>query len=53
MTYWKIFWEIALLVAGTSFAGITAIVAIRGYIDLHAMIAQLGQRAKKTGSSCS
>jgi len=47
MTYWKIFWEIALVVAGTSFAVITAIVAVRGYIDLHAMITQLAQRSKK------
>jgi hypothetical protein len=46
MTYWKIFWEVSLLVAGTSFAGITAIVAVRGYIDLRAMITQLAQRAK-------
>jgi hypothetical protein len=46
MTYWKIFWEVSLVVAGTSFACITAIVTARGYVDLRAMIAQLAQRGK-------
>jgi hypothetical protein len=46
MTGWKIFWEIALIVAGTSFAGITAIVAVRGCVALKQMIGQLAGAAR-------
>ena len=47
MNAWKIFWEACLLVAGTTFAGITVIVAVRGFADLREMFANLS-RQKKT-----
>jgi hypothetical protein len=49
MNAWKIFWEICLIVAGAMFAGITVIVAVRGFADLRAMFASLS-RQKTTDS---
>ncbi len=48
MTYWRLFWTAALLLAGSSFAAITLIVTVRGYRDLLSMFsglrAQQGER---------
>jgi hypothetical protein len=41
MNYWEIFWTVALIVAGVSFAAITAIVTVRGYQDLRQMFIDL------------
>ena len=41
MKYWQEFWTAALIVAGVSFAGITAIVSVRGYQDLRQMFINL------------
>ena len=41
MRVWEAFWAISLLVAGASFALITAIVAIKGFQDLRAMFQRL------------
>jgi len=41
MSFWMWFWTINFAVAGTAFAVIAAIVAIRGVADLRAMLAAL------------
>lgn len=41
MNFWKIFWTGALVIAGCSFAVITAIVSVRGYRDLMQMFRRL------------
>ncbi len=50
MNAWKIFWELCLIVAGVTFAGITVIVAVRGFADLREMFASLS-RQKKTDAA--
>jgi len=45
MRAWQIFWAAALLIAGASFAGITAVVAVRGFQDLQLLFRHL--RARK------
>lgn len=48
MNYWQTFWTGALVVAGSSFAVITAIVTVRGYRDLMHMFRRLSaQRGKE------
>ncbi len=37
MKYWRIFWEMSLIVSGAAFAVITAIVTVRGFHDLRSM----------------
>ncbi|MFZ0819226.1 MAG: hypothetical protein WAM91_04100 [Candidatus Acidiferrales bacterium] len=46
MNAWKMFWEACLIVAGATFAGITAIVAVRGFADLREMFASLARQKK-------
>ncbi len=41
MYFWQIFWTIAVLVAGLSFAFVTVIVTLRGGRDLKDMFARL------------
>jgi hypothetical protein len=41
VNFWEIFWTAALVIAGCSFAVITAIVSVRGYRDLMQMFRQL------------
>jgi hypothetical protein len=41
MKYWQWFWTVSLLVAGTSFAGITVVVTLRGFADLREMLKRL------------
>ena len=41
MSLWMWFWTVNFIVAGTAFAVIAAIVAIRGVADLRAMLAAL------------
>ena len=41
MNFWMIFWTGALVIAGCSFAVITAIVSVRGYRDLMQMFRRL------------
>lgn len=41
MKYWQVFWMASLLVAGASFAGITAVVTVRGFRDLSDMFSRL------------
>ena len=41
MNYWMMFWTGALVVAGCSFAVITAIVSVCGYRDLIEMFRRL------------
>jgi len=44
MKAWEAFWGVALLIAGASFAGITAVVAIRGFNDLRILFRHLLER---------
>jgi hypothetical protein len=44
MNAWKTFWEACLIVAGATFAGITVIVAVRGFSDLREMFASLARQ---------
>ena len=48
MIFWLSFWTVALLVAGVSFACITAIVTVRGFGDLREMFNRL--RREDTGA---
>jgi len=34
MNVWLLFWTVCLVVAGLSFASITLVVAVRGFLDL-------------------
>jgi sensor domain CHASE-containing protein len=44
MSYWQIFWTIWLVIAGVSFAVITAIVTVKGYEDLRVMFSRLTEQ---------
>lgn len=44
MRAWEIFWAVALLLAGASFAGISLVVAVRGFHDLRVLFRLLSQR---------
>ena len=46
MRAWEIFWAAALCIAGGSFAGITLVVAMRGFNDLRVLFRQLSQPPK-------
>ena len=43
MRFWQHFWAVWLVVAGLSFAVITAIVSIKGYQDLRSMLRGLAR----------
>jgi hypothetical protein len=45
MDAWKLFWTAALLVAGSGFALITLVVAVKGVQDLRAMLRGLQKNA--------
>jgi len=47
MNYWLVFWTGALVVAGFSFAFITAIVTVKGYSDLIQMFRRLTAHGKE------
>jgi hypothetical protein len=44
MRGWQIFWSVCLLVAGSSFAFITVVVAIRGFQDLRNLFRRLHEQ---------
>ncbi len=44
MKYWQWFWTVSLVIAGTSFAAITAVVTLRGFADLREMLKRLLQQ---------
>jgi hypothetical protein len=44
MAYWRFFWTVFLLVAGTSFAFITVVVTVKGLKDLREMFSHLRQQ---------
>lgn len=45
MKAWEYFWTASLVISAVAFAGITAIVSVRGFRDLRMMFAKLrGQR---------
>ncbi|HYL85674.1 MAG TPA: hypothetical protein VE263_15690 [Candidatus Angelobacter sp.] len=44
MKAWEMFWVAALWISGVSFAGITLVVAIRGFHDLRVLFRHLSQR---------
>ena len=44
MNYWLIFWTASLVIAGVSFAVITAIVMGKGYKDLRLMFRRLAEQ---------
>lgn len=44
MNYWQIFWTVWLVIAGVSFAAITAIVTVKGYEDLRTMFSRLTEQ---------
>lgn len=44
MRAWQYFWAASLLIAGLSFAGITVVVAVRGFHDLRVLFRHLRQR---------
>jgi len=48
MRVWQIFWAAALLIAGASFAGITVVVAVRGFHDLRLLFRHLRARKDET-----
>lgn len=48
MNGWLTFWMVWLIFAGAAFAGITVIVAIRGFYDLRAMFAGLSLTKDQT-----
>jgi hypothetical protein len=41
MRYWEIFWTVAALIAGTSFAFVTVVVTLKGGRDLRNMFTRL------------
>jgi UPF0716 family protein affecting phage T7 exclusion len=45
MNIWIGFWTVWLLLAGLAFAGITLIVAAKGFRDLRTMFTDLSKRA--------
>ena len=47
MAFWQMFWAVALLVAGVSFAFITIIVAIKGFKDLRVWFSSLNQQNRE------
>jgi hypothetical protein len=47
MNYWMMFWTGALVIAGCSFAVITAIVSVFGYRDLMQMFRRLTAQGGK------
>jgi hypothetical protein len=44
MRTWQYFWEASLLIAGVAFAGITVVVAFRGFHDLRVLFRHLRER---------
>ena len=44
MNYWLIFWTASLVIAGVSFAVITAIDLVKGYKDLRLMFSRLAEQ---------
>ena len=44
MRAWLFFWAASLLIAGVSFAGITIVVAFRGFHDLRELFRHLLER---------
>ncbi len=44
MNYWQIFWTVWLVIAGVSFAAITAVVTVKGYKDLRVMFSRLTEQ---------
>lgn len=44
MRGWELFWAVSLVIAGVAFAGITVVVAVRGFGDLREMFAHLRER---------
>jgi hypothetical protein len=47
MKAWLFFWTANLLIAGVSFAGITIVVAIRGFHDLRELFRNLLERKEE------
>ena len=41
MKFWQLFWEVSLIVSGTAFAFITAVVTIKGFRDIRNMFQAL------------
>jgi hypothetical protein len=44
MNGWAFFWTISLILAGSSFAMITALVTVRGWRDLREMLSDLSKQ---------
>ncbi|HXZ19981.1 MAG TPA: hypothetical protein VEG63_08525 [Candidatus Acidoferrales bacterium] len=44
MRAWELFWAAGLVISGAAFAGITVVVAVRGFSDLRDMFAHLRER---------
>jgi hypothetical protein len=47
MHIWQLFWALALIVAGVSFAFITVIVTIKGFQDLRVWFRSLNQQNRE------
>lgn len=47
MKAWLFFWTASLLIAGVSFAGITIVVAVRGFHDLRELFRHLLERKEE------
>jgi hypothetical protein len=45
MISWLNFWTVLLIVAGTSFAAITAVVTVKGFGDMRAMLKGLSSQS--------
>ena len=47
MEYWKWFWTLSLIIAGSSFLFITVVVIIKGFKDLRLMFSRLLEQHDK------
>jgi hypothetical protein len=47
MNLWLLFWTVALIVAGTSFAFITVVVSLKGANDLRQWFSSLSRQNKE------
>ena len=47
MAFWQMFWAIALVVSGVSFAFITVVVAFKGFKDLRVWFSSLNQQNRE------
>ena len=47
MKAWEYFWTVSLVISGAAFAGITAIVSVRGFRDLRVRFEKLREQRER------